>query len=464
MKKHYALSLLVILALLVTLSCQKSPTDSEKTADEDITVTLNGRVLNTQTGNPLENAVVLLTGTDEEQSTATDGDGKYSFEFTVETSRNVAVIAYKESYVSDTTEVLAVPGRTVDVPSMSLTPTSETPRPTGNAASIVLVSQSTEAIGVRESGSVETAKLVFEVQDSSGVPIDLDRAVDVHFKLGSSPDGGEYLSPPVVRTSNNGQATVNLLAGTIAGTVQIVAEVFENDATVRSKPVAVSIHGGLPDSVHFSTAVEKLNMPGYVHYGLSDGITAYVGDKYANPVRPETAVYFTSDGGIIEGSALTDEQGQASVNLFTAAPMPEHPVYGPGFATVTAQTANENHVKIETTSLVLFSGYPMMDVTPTSVNIPNGGAQSFVYTLNDQNGNPLAEGTSISVSVDGESVKATGDVNVNLPDTQSRGWTVFSFTVFDTADTVDVAKPVTIKISTSGPNGATKLSLAGIGH
>ncbi|MEJ2051055.1 MAG: hypothetical protein P8Y60_14665 [Calditrichota bacterium] len=60
---------------------------------------MNRHVLNTQTGNPLENAVVLLTGTAEEQFTSTDSAGKYSFEFTVETFRSVAVIAYKENYV-----------------------------------------------------------------------------------------------------------------------------------------------------------------------------------------------------------------------------------------------------------------------------------------------------------------------------------------------------------------------------
>ncbi|MEJ2051056.1 MAG: hypothetical protein P8Y60_14670 [Calditrichota bacterium] len=95
---------------------------------------------------------------------------------------------------------------------MSLTPISVMSRPTGNAASIVLVWRSTGAIGLRESGSVETAKLVFEVQDSSGMRIDLDQEVDVHIQLGSAPGGGEYLSPPCVRTSNNGQASVNLFA------------------------------------------------------------------------------------------------------------------------------------------------------------------------------------------------------------------------------------------------------------
>ncbi|NIT57444.1 MAG: hypothetical protein GWN00_14785, partial [Aliifodinibius sp.] len=64
--------------------------------------------------------------------------GRFSIEFELEDSQNVLVIASKESYISDTTEVVAVPDRVVELPLLQLIPTDETPVVSGNAASIVL--------------------------------------------------------------------------------------------------------------------------------------------------------------------------------------------------------------------------------------------------------------------------------------------------------------------------------------
>jgi len=206
------------------------------------------------------------------------------------------------------------------------------------------------------------------------------------------------------------------------------------------------------------------NFPGYNIFGLKDGIVAFVGDKYANPVRPETAVYFTTTGGIIEGSALTNEQGIGSVDLISAEPRPFHSTLGAGFATITASTVDENSATISRETIVLFSGIPQVSVTPTSINIPNEGSQSFSYYVGDQNGNPLAGGTSISVTVEGDDVDAQGDLSVLLPDTQSPAWTQFNFLVYDIADTVIVTKPVTIRISTTGPNGGGFITISGTSH
>jgi hypothetical protein len=297
-----------------------------------------------------------------------------------------------------------------------------------------------------------------------GVPVDVEHAVTVDFELGSSPGGGEFLSPLSAETGPNGKVSTSIFSGTVSGVVQVMASVDEGGTVIRSLPVAIAIHGGLPDSTHFSIAVEKLNFPGYNIYGLTDGITAYVGDKYGNPVRPETAVYFTTTGGIIEGSALTDLMGRASVDLMSADPKPLHPVYGAGFATVTARTADENQNTIETNGIVLFSGIPQISVNPTSFNIANGGSQSFFYTVSDQNGNPLAGGTSIRVAVETGDVEAVGNTDITLPDTQSPAWTNFGFSLVDSAPDTNQVNNVSVKISTTGPNGNLEVSVSGIAH
>ena len=206
---------------------------------------------------------------------------------------------------------------------------------------------------------------------------------------------------------------------------------------------------------------QKLIFRDSIFQGLTDVITAFVGDKYGNPVRSSTSVYFTTSGGIIEGSALTNQQGIGFVSLISADPRPTATNPGVGFATVTASTANDNSQTISTNTVVLFSGLPQVSISPTTFNIANGGSQSFTYTVSDQNANPLAQGTSITVAVEGESVTSQGDLNISLPDTQSKSWTHFSFTVADAADTINVVKPVTITINTTGPNGGGKISISG---
>lgn len=453
MKSIALVNIGIAFLIVLFLSCE-SPNESSK----EQTVTLMGRVIDSQSNNPIENAVVKVI--DPSIVELTDSNGYFNINFELKESKNVVIIASKESYVSDTTEAIAVPGRTIDLPVLQLDATEGTPVISGHAASIVLASQSTDHIGVKESGSPETAQLVFEVQDSSGQPINLNNSLEVRFMIGAGPGGGEFVHPTSVFTNNDGQAKTYITSGTKAGVVQVIAEASADTGIVRSKPVTIAIHGGLPDSTHFGLAVEKLNFPGYNIYGLTDRITAFVGDKYSNPVRPNTVVWFNTDGGIIEGSALTDLQGQASVNLISAAPQPIHPVLGPGFGTITANTIDENQNMITEDAIVLFSGYPVISIQPSSFSIPNGGVQTFSYTVSDQNSNPLAGGTGITVTVEGESIETFGTLSVDLPDTQSPAWTTFSFLVFD-SDTAVVSRPVSIGIETSGPNGGAILSISG---
>lgn len=421
---------------------------------------LRGIVVDNISGNALKASVLRVINGSGEVQTITDDFGKYSVTVPIESSKEVKVIAVKEGYYADTSSVFATLGRTIDVPVFKLKVRNSTNVQSGNPASIFLVSQTTQSLGVKESGSVETATLVWEVQDSAGVPVDLQHSVTVNFKVGVTPGGGEYVSPENPVTNTLGRVTLNVSSGTKAGVMQLIAEVYFAGKTIRSKPVSLAIHGGLPDQNHFSVSPEKLNIPGYNINGVLDKITAYCGDKYGNPVRPKTAVYFTTSGGYIEGSALTDAMGLGTVQLISANPRPVHAVYGKGFATITATTADESYKTVKDETIVLFSGDPYLTVTPTSVNIPHLGSQTFNYELKDENGNPLSSGTGISVTVEGDNLKTSGDMHVTLPDTQ-RGWTQFAFTV-TSSDTATAPRPVNIKIETTGPNGMAKVSLSGV--
>lgn len=461
--KHTSLGtfLLLAAAALALLQCQ-SPNDDDKSNSEK-RVTLTGNVINRESGAPLENAVVELRQIDPAQTALSGALGNFSFEFEVAENREVRIIAFKEGFRSDTTTALAVPGRVVQVPLLRLAPSAATATNSGNAKSIFLYSQSSVGIGIVSAGDPEFAQLVFQAVDSLGRPVDLQHAAQVHFRILSGPGGGEYISPDSALTNGNGRVEAFLFSGFKAGVVQVQARIVK--AGVESNPISIAIHGGYPDLGHFSVGPDKLNIPGLLFINLEDQITALVGDKFSNPARPGTAVYFKTGGGVIGAAAQTDENGLASVILRSGLPHPVHPVLGPGFAAVKAQTLNENQDTISVATVVLFSGYPVISVNPSSgFQIPAGESKIFYYTVRDQNNNPLAQGNSISVQVEGEGTKASGDLGVTLPDTQSPSWTSFLFTVEDISDSTYV-RPVTVKIKNTGPNGDAFVTITGsIGH
>ena len=431
---------------------------TQTTAPDSVIIT--GSVIDSKSGSMLPDTEIrFYDNYTALASVTTDGSGNFSTKFSMTGTKELFVISVKASYLSDTTTVVAVAGQSTNIPTIKLKPLLE--EIAGEPASIFIVSQTLDAIGVTESGSPETAKIIFEVQDSSGIPIDLDHTVYVNFRLGASPGGGEILAPGTAKTNNLGQVTVNLTSGTIAGPIQIIAEIDYKGEKIISKPVNIAIHGGFPDLAHFSVGTDQLN---YAYYNILAGVvevTALIGDKYTNPVKPNTVVYFSSDAAVIQGSALTNDAGTGSVALLSGNPLPNDPTSGDGFFYIHARTINENEESISTKTRVLFSGVPFLTVSPTSFNIPNGGSQVFTYTVMDQFGNPLAPGNSYSVTLaTSGDAGVTGDIAITMPDVQS-GNTSFTFVVVDTKPDEVKSGEATIIIEVNGPNGRETLSISG---
>ncbi|MDP4115028.1 MAG: hypothetical protein Q8903_02780 [Bacteroidota bacterium] len=467
MKSLKIFILLLSAAFLTYYGCKDNSSISESgennSSNGTSKVVLQGQVINAKTNVALDSVTIQVIGEGVNYVAYTDYQGKYKFEFDLTKNVSVTITAYKNQYLPDSVKVVAVMGSTVNVSNISLQPTTVISSESGSAASIYLVSASPNNINVIGSGGIEKTTINFQVLDSLGNHINIIHADTVFFKLASSL-GGEFLYPNIGITNDSGMVQVTLTSGTKAGVVQIYAEMHTKTGKIFSKPVFISIHGGLPDLAHFSIGPKVYNFPGLDVYGLQLPISVIVGDKYANPVKPNTAVYFTTTGGVIEGSLLTDLQGRGTVNLISGEPEPVHALYGPGFATITASTADENLQQISKSTIVLVSGFPIISCSPTSFNIPNGGVQNFSFIVADRNGNPLAMDNKISVSLQGENAAIQGDVDITLPDTQSKTWTRYNFLVYDAVDTIDVAKPLTIRIKSEGSNGKAFLTLTGTGH
>lgn len=396
-------------------------------------VTISGRVVDAASKNPIPEAVVTFQfGTDgggqEELTAVTDSVGRFSKTIDVDGSLEVTIIASKGGVQAQQVERVSPDLGTVSGVVFELDTGGGEEREPGRPTDILLQEQSTSEIRVQESGGTSIARLTFQVVDSTGAAIDVDRAVDVNFRFGKQP-GDAKLTPETVTTNGKGQATVNVSSGKTSGVAQIVATTERPDGTqIKSKPVSLTIHGGLPNKCHFSLGPEQFNFAGLEHFGVENEIRVFVGDKYGNPVVPGTSVYFSTNAGIIEGSAETDNQGRGSATLTSARPLPEggvgtvraetvgtddvNTIVDPNNCPDPAETGNEN--TIFDTIPVVFSGRTEVRVKPDSAEL----GQTYQLTVWDvENENPLSPETTIKVEAEGTKVKAVGNTDVTLDDT-----------------------------------------------
>ena len=312
----------------------------------------------------------------------------------------------------------------------------------GPPASIVMVSVEPSAIGVRGSGSNETAIVTLEVRDARGNTV--ADGETILFRL-DAPEGDEQVGPDST-TTVDGLVRAAVSSGTRARTVRLIAEApLASGAVVISTPVPIAIHGGPPDQAHFSLASKPVNLAGRVLRGLESTITAFVFDKFSNPVPQGTSIQFQTDGGGVQGAAETNSDGQASVTLFTANPIP--PEVNDFLARITGQTVDENGREITAFTHVLFSG-PTDDIhligagadsiSSGNLFIPNDGDQLVFFTVSDISGLPLMGGSTIQVTSD--VARISGDANILLPDVIS-GHTEFSIVVADPEPVEEPPRP-----------------------
>lgn len=456
--------------------------------DEGGIVTLTGRVLNLDTNAPISGASVRVLPYD--LIFETTSTGTFTAQVEIDSTMQLQLMASKQGFGTDATTVFAISGYEIEVATLRLRQSGtgeeqeeeeeeeeeeENEPASGSISNILLLAQSAQSIGVKESGSKEVAEIVFQAADSLGRPVAPEYATELRFSFGAQPGGGEFLSPTTARTDENGEVKVNLSSGTKAGVVQIVAETTVHGQTIRSRPVSVSIHGGLPDEDHFSLGPARFNFPGLLAYGVQNEISVIVGDKYGNPARPGTSVYFTSNYGVIEGSTLTSASGQGSATLLSANPIPPD-----GIATVTATTADENHNTIAARIPVVFTGTPVISVSPSRAEL----GTTYSLSVSDPNGNPLVQGTSISVRAEGTKVKAVGNTSVTLGRTSFRdgngdgdildyedvvrgpGITQFTFRAVHDASVEEVGDSAleAITIQVSGENGNLEIVLTPQGN
>ncbi|MBI4809935.1 MAG: hypothetical protein HY800_00495, partial [Ignavibacteriales bacterium] len=411
-----------------------------------------GRVFDSQSKLPLNNAWVTMLTNILVDSIQTSFSGEYSFSIDLHGLPSIPGLlkVEKNGYKTQSVDFNVDAGKTFNNDFYLVRDTTTGVRDSSDtglyAHSIAFINMTSREISVYGVGGTESTILTWEVRDSLGFPIDIDHRDTVEFELIGEPVvGGAYVSPPRALTNVSGRVATTVNSGTKSGVLQFVAKLRrDSDSTwIQSTPVIITVNAGLPDQAHFSIAAYKINFAAYDWLGRRDPITVQVGDKYSNPVKLSTAVYFSTTGGIINASGFTDKNGQAVVDLHSGNPHPPDVIFGiPNMAKVAAVTMGENGVPVHDTIYVLFSGWSMIkDVSADSFFVPGGGSSGRIYyRVADRFDNPLSEGTHISVSLQyvpppnsQVNLTVTGFTDVTLGDTQIRGTgtTDFWFQVVD---------------------------------
>lgn len=460
MKNKFTLTLLAFSVIAIFLyGCEE--------IYEPITVT--GKVVENNSESPVANATVsIVSPEDLAMETISNSSGEFIFEeVAVDSVIDLTIRAEKEGFASNSITILAAPEKELIVPDLKIRNQQSgdddggAEGAAGGAANIEQINLESESIRISETGGLGKSAVTFAVFDSLGNPINSQNAVDIQFRIIAGPGGGESITPNVVTTNANGEASANIIAGTKAGNMKIEA-VFERSdigLTVRSKPILLTIHGGFPDLAHFSIASDIYNFEAYSINGNRDEITVIVGDKYSNPVKEGTPVYFNSTHGVIQGSGVTDADGQVTVDLISGDPRPPA---NNAISTIRAYTFDENDNEITREIPVLFSGPPAsskIKVNPSTFNIGPGGSQTFNMTVTDINDNPLPYNTRISVTPS-DGMTVDGETDISVPNTLSpgSGVTQFTFTAQDSDDESSDQQEVSILIEVETPGGyrATK--------
>ncbi len=181
---------------------------------------------------------------------------------------------------------------------------------------ISFVDSSPNQISLKGTGGDETSVVRFQVLGSTGAPV---KDIDIDFLLSSSV-GGLSLTSTRVKTDKSGYASTTVQAGTIATSVRVTATDTNTNTSTTSNQLIVST--GIPDQKSMSLAATDTHPIGWDIQGVESTLTVRLADAFNNPPPANTAVAFTTEGGSIEDSCVTDARGACSVKWVSQNPKP----------------------------------------------------------------------------------------------------------------------------------------------
>jgi uncharacterized repeat protein (TIGR01451 family) len=229
-----------------------------------------------------------------------------------------------------------------------------------------------------------TSLLRATVRDAYGNDVANGTPVTLTTTLGGFPTLQER-----VRTTTNGQATLQLTSGPTAGTAEVTAAV---DSLSDSKDVIFTPLGPFTVTVTANPDHIKVN-------GSTSLIEAWVVDQYGNTVVNGTGVSFATSAGSVSPTAANTVNGRA-VTVLTS-----------GLNAVTAVVTATADSRFGTTTVVFEAGEPTVRIDANPRILGCGEVSQITVMAKDQFGNNVSDGTLVTYTT------SLGYFTTNLMDT-----------------------------------------------
>jgi adhesin/invasin len=250
-----------------------------------------------------------------------------------------------------------------------------------------------------------------------------------------------YVDAGTVPASNSDTIVVTDVADALSGTATVP---YVTSITPTSVAVDTSGHGTSDASCGLAANTAATG----VASGATTEVCAVVKNASSEPLAGDSVTFTVSNGQVAAHSGLTTTSGTTYVATTDAA--------GVAFADVTstkagAQTVTATDTATGTNTVTYTAPVPAdaykVAATPATATIAPGGSQTFVATVTDVNGNPVA-GVSVTYGLTAGSVGSVGNgsntvttladgtasITVTVPTTSTSGTGTLSFSIPSTGN------------------------------
>ncbi len=317
---------------------------------------------------------------------------------TVTTSGGAATVIYRAGSQATTVYIRAT---MVDGGDVQYSEISAKLNPNTTVASITL-DHNGEDLRVKGVGGIEFAVVTATGFDEFGNSV--PEGVPISFTIANGPNGGENIQgqgygPVTVATNSQGQASVTVYSGTISGTIRLRA----SSGQVLSAVTHLTVNAGPP--AHITIGVQECNVRAWDRVNVLNRVSANVNDIWGNPVPDSTAVYFSTEEGMVAAEALTGTEwpkGICEVDWHSGNPRNNGIVYI--YASTAGGTVGD--------TVAFFASGPATDIQivsyPSSLLADGESKGKVVVRGFDINGNFLSAGTSVSFETDFGTINGGG--------------------------------------------------------
>lgn len=246
--------------------------------------------------------------------------GKATISTPVTSSAGTAISTYKDNgCASGATSIIDT--ITASVTSGATSAANITVQPT-LVSNIQFVSAVPSTIGIKGTGSAalpQNSLVTFKVVDNTNKGKE-GEVVDFSL-LPSTIPGGVSFSPSSATSASDGTVTTIVTSGTVPTPVWIVAT-LQSNPTIKTQSNKLVITYGLPTQIRFTLAVQTHNIEGWEYAGVPSTLTVYAYDRLGNSVPDGTAVSFVSEGGGITPGSCETTNGKCNVTFLSGNPRP----------------------------------------------------------------------------------------------------------------------------------------------